>query len=38
MRGPNEMLIFTPAVALVMFVTLKMQPHQVAELVEASNK
>ena len=38
MRGPNEILIFMPAVALAMFVTLKMQPHQVAELVEVSNK
>jgi hypothetical protein len=38
MLGPNEMLIFMTAVALAMFVTLKMQPHQVAELVEASNK
>ena len=36
MLSPNEMLMFMTAVALAMFVTLKMKLHQVAELVEAS--
>jgi hypothetical protein len=36
MLVPNEMLTFMTAVALAMFGTLKMKPHPVAELVEAS--